>query len=333
MHPVIHRVIDGTPARLRPAVDLIVRTGYDTFRDRVPGLAAEIAFFTLLSLPPLLLTLLSGVGFVGELVGRPEWPMELVREIEVAADLMLSDTGMDRFRELLSGNPETETPGLVNQTQGSLVGLGFLVTIISASRALRVVSTALTIAYDLRATRPAWQDRVWGIVLTLAGLTVATALGPIVVAGPEGGQALSNLLGGIPGLPDVWRLAYWPGAAAVLTVLIAALYHFAAPWRTPFRRDLPGALLAMVLWLLGTAALRVYVAQTIGESYGFIATPLVILLWIYVSAFVLLLGAEFNAEIEKKWPTHHQTDPASDPAAASDAPMVDDPEATRPLDR
>ena len=136
-------------------------------------------------------------------------------------------------------------------------------------------------------------------------------VGPLLVAGPDGGATASRLLGGVPGLAEVWAVAYWPGAAVLLTLMIAVLYHVAAPWRTPFHRDLPGAVLAMVLWLLGTVGLRVYVGQAIGESYGFIATPLIILLWLYVSAFAVLLGAELNAEIEKMWPTADRTDPAA----------------------
>ena len=314
MHDVTRRIIDRAPPPIRPGVELTLRTLDDSFRDRVPGLAAEIAFFTLLSLPPLLVTVLAAVGEVGDLIGR-EWRVRLATTIKDGADLILTDDGMRLLDEFLTG-----PSGLIEQSQGSLVGIGFLITLFSASRALRVVSTALTIAYDLRATRPPWQDRLWGIGLTFAGLLVAMVVGPIIVAGPDAGATLSDLLGGVPGLTDVWAGAYWPATGITLTLLIAALYHFAAPWRTPFRRDLPGAVLAMVLWLVGTAGLRVYVTQAIGDSYGFIATPLIILLWIYVSALVLLLGAELNAEIEKMWPTHHLTDPDADPDADSETP-------------
>ena len=312
MHDVTRRIIDRAPPPIRPGVELTLRTLDDSFRDRVPGLAAEIAFFTLLSLPPLLVTVLAAVGEVGDLVGR-DWRVRLATTIQDGANLILTGEGMELLREFLTG-----PTGLIEQSQGSLVGIGFLITLFSASRALRVVSTALTIAYDLRATRPPWQDRLWGVVLTFAGLLVAMVVGPVIVAGPDAGATLSDLLGGVPGLTDAWEGAYWPATGITLTLLIAALYHFAAPWRTPFRRDLPGAVLAMVLWLIGTAGLRVYVTQAIGDSYGFIATPLVILLWIYVSALVLLLGAELNAEIEKMWPTHHITDPDADPDAAAD---------------
>jgi membrane protein len=301
VHPVTRRIIDGTPARLRPGVELSIRTVDDSLHDRVPGLAAEIAFFALLSLPPLLLTVIAGIGEIGDLLGQT-WRTAVQRTILDSADVLLSEEGLRTLEEYL-----LETLGA--DTQRSIIGLGLLVTLLSASRAFRVVSTAITIAYDLEATRPAWQQRVWGLVLTIGGLAAAMVIGPVLVAGPDGGQTLSNLLGGVPGLPEVWRVAYWPAAAATLTLMLAVLYHVAAPWRTPYRRDVPGALVAMVLWLAGTGALRLYVARAIGESYGFIATPLIILLWLYVSAFAVLLGAELNAEIEKMWPTAERYDP------------------------
>lgn len=304
MHPVTRRIIDGTPRRLRPGVELTIRTIDDSINDRIPGLAAEIAFFALLSLPPLLLVLLAGIGEVGDLFDA-SWRVRAQDTILDTASVLLDEQGTTTLRDDLLGL-------LVDESRTrSLLGFGVLVTVVSASRALRVLSTAITIAYDLEATRPAWKQRLWGLGLTVGGILAAMLIGPVLIAGPEGGAALSRLAGGIPGLADAWRVAYWPGAAMVLTLLVALLYHLAAPWNTPFLRDLPGAALAMAVWLLGTVGLRVYVGQAIGESYGFIATPLIILLWLYVSAFAVLLGGELNAEIEKMWPTAERTDPAA----------------------
>lgn len=295
------RIIDGTPAPLRPGVELTIRTVDDSFHDRVPGLAAEIAFFALLSLPPLLLTIIVGIGEVGDLLGQT-WRVGVQQTILDTAGVVLSSDAMVTFERFV-------LEALGEEQQRSLIGVGLVITILSASRAFWIVSTAITIAYDLEATRPAWKHRLWGLALTVGGLVAAVAVGPVLIAGPSGGQALSEILGGVPGLAEVWRIAYWPGAAAVMTTMLAVLYHVAAPWQTPYRRDLPGAVLAMVLWLLGTVALRVYVGQAIGESYRFIAAPLIILLWLYVSGLAVLLGAELNAEIEKMWPTAERTDP------------------------
>ena len=305
VHPVTRRIIDATPAPLRPAVELTIRTVDDSLNDRVPGLAAEIAFWSLLSLPPLLLTIVFGINEIGLLFDQ-DWHAAMQRTIVDSASVVLSPTVIDETLR-----PYVQNTLLAPDTQRSLIGIGLLVTIVSASRAFRVLTIAITIAYDLEATRPAWLQRVWGVVLTAGGIMISLVVGPLLIAGPDGGETASRLLGGVPGLADVWRVVYWPGAAALLTLLLTVLYHVAAPWRTPLRRDLPGAAVAMALWLLGTVALRVYVGQAIDQSYGFIATPLVILLWMYVSGLAVLLGAELNAEIEKMWPTAERTDPAA----------------------
>jgi membrane protein len=291
------RLLARTPARLRPVVDLSIRTVRGADEDRVPGLAAEIAFFVLLSLPPLLLTVVASLGFVGDRFGAT-WRGDLTVFIRDSASVVLRpdtiETTIDPLLEaLLTGG------------SGSAAGIGFVLAVYSASRALRVVSTAIAIAYDRDVARPNWQQRVWGLVLTLGAILVGLVVMPLLLAGPGFGAQISDWAGGIPGLAEIWRVTYWPAAVVTATAIIAALYHLAAPWRTPYQRDLPGAALAMLLWLAGSAGLRVYVGQTIsGDTiYQSIAGPLVVLLWLYVAGFAVLLGAELNAAIEAKWPT------------------------------
>ncbi|HSK97619.1 MAG TPA: YihY/virulence factor BrkB family protein, partial [Euzebyales bacterium] len=186
-----------------------------------------------------------------------------------------------------------------------IASVGVVLTLYSASRALRVIVVALTIAYDLEDTRVRWKQRVWGLGLTIVAVVIGVAAVPLLVLGPAAGARLAVRFGVPALLGDIWRVAYWPTAALVATILVASLYHFAAPWSTPWRRDLPGAALAMVVWMAGSAGLRYYVRGSAmsDEVFAPLAGPLVLLLWLYVSAFAVLLGAEFNAEIEKLWPS------------------------------
>jgi membrane protein len=292
---LVERAIARSPARVRPGVTLTLRTITDTRADRVPGLAAEVAFFVLLSLPPLLLLVLGAVGYLGR--AAPSIATD-------AADRLLSLAGTvltDETVALL----EPVVEQLLSDGRADIASLGVILTVYSASRALRVVVVALTIAYDQPESRPSWQDRVWGLGLTVLGLVLGVITVPLLVLGPGFGQELGRRVIAGDAVDFVWRVGYWPTAVVVATLLIASLYHFAAPWTTPWRRDLPGAVLAMALWLLGSAGLRVYVARSIVAEAVFtpLAGPLVLLLWLYVSAFAVLLGAEFNAEIEKLWPT------------------------------
>jgi membrane protein len=100
-------------------------------------------------------------------------------------------------------------------------------------------------------------------------------------------------------------VVHWLLTAALAVALLATLYHVAPPRWTPWRRDFPGAVLALVLWVAGAVLVRTYVEWTIAsdDTYGPFAAPIVILLWLYFTAFAVLLGAELNAEIERMWPT------------------------------
>lgn len=299
-------LIERAPARLRPGVELTLRTIDDAIDDRIPGLAAEIAFFVLLSLPPLLLTVVAALGFVEPLLGIDASSGLVDRTVDLAGELFSQRTIEDVIEPTITH--------VVSGGSGGVATLGFIVTVFSASRALRVVSTAITIAYDLEESRPGWQQRIMGVALTLTGILLAVVIVPVIVAGPAFGETIAATLRVDRTFGDLYRILYWPIAGVAAWLLIASLYHFVAPWWTPWRRDLPGAALAMVLWLSGSVGLRVYASRSItGEEsiYGPIAGPLVLLLWIYVSGFAVLIGAELNAEIERMWPTHHpdQRDP------------------------
>lgn len=296
MHPVTRSLIRRTPSRFRPAAVLVLRTIDDAFNDRVPGLAAEIAFFLVLSLVPLLLALLGTVGFAADLIGADVTDRIVQRLTELSSNVFSPDTVDGTIRPLLAD--------VVREGRGDIATFGFILTFFSASRALRVVSTAITIAYDLEESRPGWQQRLWGLGLTAAGIVVALGVVPLLVLGPGFGEAIERSVG-VSGIAAAWATLYWPVAVVVASVLVATLYHLVAPWWTPWRRDLPGAVLAVVLFLLGSVGLRLYTSSSFGAEAGYaqFAAPLAGLLWLWVSSIALLLGAEFNAEIERLWPT------------------------------
>lgn len=294
MHAFSRRLVDAVPGPIRRPVELTVRTIEDSFEDRVPGLAAEIAFYVLLSLPPLLLAVLGTVGFVGERLGAEFQADAVTRLLDLAATVLTRDTidalELDQlFREL------------VTDGRADVASLGFILTIYAASRAVRVVIVAVTIAYDLEDLRPGWQQRLWGIGITFVGVLLGLVVVPLLMVGPGFGETLDRVLGLGPVVSTTWALLYWPGAVIVAVLLTALLYHVGAPWWTPWRRDLPGAALAVGLWIAGSAGLRIYTEVALqGRSvYAPFAGPLVLLLWLYVSGFAVLLGAELNAEIEK----------------------------------
>jgi membrane protein len=237
------------------------------------------------------------VGFIGQ--ADPGFADQAADQLLALASNVLTDD------TIAAGRPVVQR--LLSQGRADIASLGVVLTIYSASRALRVVVVALTIAYDLAESRARWKQRLLGLGLTVVGVALGVLAVPLLVLGPGLGRIIGDFLHLNPWVEQMWAIAYWPAAAVMATALVASLYHFAAPWSTPWRRDLPGAVLAMVVWLLGSAGLRIYVAgPSINDAvFAPFAGPLVLLLWMYVSAFAVLLGAELNAEIEKMWPTQH----------------------------
>lgn len=282
---------------LSAAWALTFRTARDSIEDRLPGLAAEVAFYILLSLPPLLLVGLGAIGYTGELFG-PETVEEVrLRILSAAAAVLTPSTMEDIVR------PAVDT--LLEQGRADILSIGAILALWSGSRALRVIVRAVTIAYDLEDRRTWWQHRLLGLGLTFAGVLTGAILLPLLVVGPRAGAALAERYGLSAIFDVVWTVLYYPTVVLVGLALLTWVYHVVPPVRTAWRRDFPGAVLAFVVWLAASSGLRFY-AQGFVEPdspYGLFGTPLVLLLWIYLSAVALLVGAELNAEIEKMWPT------------------------------
>ncbi|MBS3940345.1 MAG: YihY/virulence factor BrkB family protein [Actinobacteria bacterium] len=297
MHPLSRRLIAGSPRRLRPAVELAVATTDRAGRERLPGLAAEIAFWTLLSLPSLLLTVLAVGTLIGGRLGD-DWRVTLIDRIVEVASVALTSQTLRNVREVLER--------LVEEGGVGIASFAFLTTLWVASRAVKVVLTTLELVYDRSELRPAWHTRLIGLGLTFAALAGGVVLLPLVLAGPGFGERLAVWVGTDRlGLATAWRVAYWPATVVVATFAISVLYHVGVPGRTPWRRDLPGAVLASGFWLLGSAGLRLYGTWVVdnGSAYGPLAGPIVALLWLWLTGFAVLAGAALNAQIERKWPT------------------------------
>lgn len=268
---------------------------HDVQEDRILGLAAEAAFWTMLSLPSLLLALLGLVGYVGDALG-PDL-VDRIRHVilHAARDVLTAQTVQRNLTPLVDG--------ILRTGSASIVSAGFVLSLWSGSTAVNTYVNTITVAYDMRGLRSAWRSRLLAFVLYLGALALGLVLLPLLLLGPE------RIIGLLPLSAGESRLAvaiiYWPAVVVLSIVALASLYHLAVPARTPWRRDLAGAVTAMLLWMLGSVLLRTFLRSSVRASavYGPAGAPIAILLFFYVTALAVLVGAELNATIDALWPS------------------------------
>ncbi|HZD66728.1 MAG TPA: YihY/virulence factor BrkB family protein [Acidimicrobiales bacterium] len=271
------------------------RTVGEIFADRLLRLAAEAAFWSLLSLPPLLLGLLGLVGYVGTWFGHGA-VARIDHDILAAAHTVLTPRAVqDTIRPLVDR--------ILGQGHANIASVGFVISFWSGSAAMNAYVDAITVAYDMDGLRPGWRTRVLALALYVLALLGATILLPVLALGPN----LLTVLAPQAVTPAVSALVhnlYWPAVGAGSLVLLATLYWLAVPVRSPWVRGLPGAVLTMVVWLAGAFGIRAYLTSGLRHTstYGPLAAPLAVLLVFYVTALAVLLGAELNAVLDRARP-------------------------------
>ncbi|MFI8262032.1 MULTISPECIES: YihY/virulence factor BrkB family protein [unclassified Streptomyces] len=258
---------------------------------RILGLAAEAAFFTLLSLPPLFLGLLGLLGYVDGWTGGT-FVASIEENILNAVGTVLSDRGVnDIAKPMLDDVTKAGRPDLIS--------LGFAFALWSGSRAVNVFIDTITVMYGLDGQRGIVKTRLLSFLLYVVALVIGAVVLPLMVAGPDA------VVRWVPWSTEVIAVLYWPIVTLLSIAFLTTLYHVSVPVRSPWIEDVPGALVALAMWVLGSFLLRIYLTNTVeGPTiYGSLAAPVAVLLWIGVSAFAVLVGAAVNAAIDRVWPS------------------------------
>jgi membrane protein len=260
------------------------------FRYRVTGLAAEAAFFAILSLPPLIFALAGSIGFFVDRFA--------VAQVETFRDATLGLAG----RVLTDDSVESVIRPTMNDVleggRFDVISIGFVLALWSGSRALNVFVDTITILYGLAGRRGIVATRVLSFSLYVVGLVIGVIVLPLVLAGP-------GLFAGL--LPDQVQFLseiYWPIVILLSVAFLATLYHLSVPVRTSWRYDVPGAALALGMWILGSYLLRWTLQNVVGGTsiYGPLAAPIAVLLWLYLTSLAVLVGAALNAAFDRVWP-------------------------------
>jgi membrane protein len=270
---------------------LVVSTVGICFRNRVTGLAAEAAFFALLSLPPLIFGLAGSIGAVFTRFSASEVSdfkdsvidLSLQAFTEETVDKIIAPT----LDDVLSG-PRVD-----------VISIGFVLALWSGSRALHVIVDTITIMYGLNGQRGVVRSRMLSFSLYVVGLLTGIITIPLIIAGP------GLVDDAVPPQLDWLVSLYWPIVLVLGVFFLALLYHVSVPVRTSWRYNVPGAVLTMLAWILGSYILRWFLVVTAAEStsiYGPLAAPIAIMLWLYLVSMAVLVGAALNASFDQIWP-------------------------------
>lgn len=257
-------------------------------RDQCGDVAAALTYFGVLSLFPALLALISLLGLFGQGEATLTAMLELARQV-APGDVMAA------IEPVLQSLVETKAAGFA-------FAFGILGAIWSASGYVGAFGRAMNRIYEVDEGRPFWVLRPQQVVLTVVIIVLAAlVLIGLVISGP-----LAQGLGSFFGLGDlavlVWSIAKWPVMLAVVIGMVGLLYYYTPNVRQPKVRWVsPGAILAILVWVLVSLLFGLYVANfgSYQKTYGVLAGVIVFLLWMQLTNTALLFGAEFNSELER----------------------------------
>jgi membrane protein len=270
-----------------PASELLKRTWREVNADNCLGLAAQLAYYFALALFPALIFVVALASY---------FPRAVMGDALAALDPVAPPEVVSLIR--------TQLDAILAQEQGGLLTIGVLGALWSSSAAVTAVIDTLNRAYDIEESRPWWKVRLTAIGLTVGlALFILTAF-TLVVAGPELARSIAGHFGLGGAFALVWTIVQWPIVFALVAFALALVYYFAPDAEQDWVFLTPGSVLSTVLWLLASIAFRYYV-QNFGDytaTYGALGGAVVLLLWLYVSGLVVLVGGELNAEIEHASP-------------------------------
>jgi membrane protein len=270
---------------------LITATVASCMRWRVTGLAAEAAFFAVLSMPPLIFALTGAIGYFTE-----RFTPGQIEEFR-SATLDLAGRAMTESAVRNVIEPTFNT--VIEGGRLDVISIGFVLALWSGSRALNVFVDTITIMHGLGGHRGIVQTRALSFGLYVLGLLTGMVTIPLLVAGP-------TLVGRwIPDRVEFLEDLYWPVVLLLCVCFLATLYHVSVPVRTAWRYNLPGACFTLLTWVVGSWVLRWVLTATAGEStsvYGPLSAPITVLLWLYIVSIAILIGAALNASVDTVWP-------------------------------
>ncbi|MEQ7919360.1 YihY/virulence factor BrkB family protein [Xanthomonas sp. WHRI 1810A] len=269
--------------RQLPVMKVLVRTVKEFLDDEMPTYASALAYQMLFSLFPFLLFLIALIGFL-HLPDFFSW-------LRLQSEFVLPPQALEQV------NPVIDQ---LQQSKGGLLSIGIFIALWTASAGVRLLMSAMNAAYDVVEARPVWKRIPLSVLYTvgIAGMMLVAAA--LMVTGPQVMSWLAAQIGLEDFIVTLWTILRWPLIILLLMVSVALMYYVMPDVEQKFRFITPGSVLAVVVWIVASLGFAYYV-KTFADynaMYGSIGAIIVLLLYFYISAAVLLLGAEMNAVIE-----------------------------------
>jgi membrane protein len=251
------------------------------------GRAAQLAYYFLLALFPLLLFLMTLLGYFARAGSHlRNLLLRYLATVMPSAPVKLFHTTLDEVS---------------NSRSGGKLWFGLVAALWLASNGMAAIADALNIAHNVKETR-----RWWRVRLVSLGLTVATAVATIsalmiVLYGRRIGDVIALSFGYEDSFKLAWRIMQWPIALVFVLITFNLILHFAPNLaRRNWRWSTPGGVVAVALWLLVSFGLRLYLNffDTYSRTYGSLGALIVLMLWFYLTGLAILIGGEINSEIE-----------------------------------
>lgn len=278
-----------------PLKELARRIFYQIYEDEIFGRCAELAYFFLFSVFPLLLFLTTLLGYVAKASAAARWNLfTYLARISPSGEItaLLSNT----LHEIAEGRG------------GAKLWLSLIVAIWVASNGMIAVSRTLNIACGLKETRRWWKRRIIAVVLTVTFAILIISALVVLFLGGTIGENVASRLGIGPLFALVWRVFQWPLAVVFLLLSFDMVYNYAPNLGEHSHREwgTPGAATGVVLWLGATFGLRLYLSyfRSFSTAYGSLGAVILLLVWFYLSGFALLMGGEVNSEIARAQAEH-----------------------------
>lgn len=263
--------------------ELLKRTLKDFSKDDMTTYASALAYRGIFSLFPFLLFFIAMLGML-DLQDFFTWLREQVSLVLPPDALNLVNPVIDQLQNQKSG----------------VLSVGILVALWSASIGIRSLMNAMNRAYDVEEGRPTWKLMLLSVGYTIGLAIILLCAAALMIIGPQVMEWLADQVGLKDIVVTLWTWLRWPVIVFLMMLVVAVLYYVTPDVEQRFRFITPGSVVAVIVWIAASIAFGIYV-QNFGNydaTYGSIGAVIVLLLYFYISAAVLLFGAEMNAVIE-----------------------------------